>query len=363
MYLLFMLKRLEQRLRDFSDWNFVTLLGIILLARVGPSPIGKPWVGWVYDAARAFPKTTSYISYSPLPVLIAKVMREPRMIIWWSLFGVLLLVWILVVMDRLKVLFPKNYRIVQIIFAASQVVMLQSTFIGHYDNISVIAASLVFLWDSPILLLVGALLASGANAYMSFATGVCVLVLYLGTRSRRHLQIGIVYTLVSTFMLLGLHLFLQAPASGTRESIVLGQIGYVVKGAFGVWTFIILGVLGPLWFIYVWLMAQKEWSFGNVTLLRKFCVFMGTVGIPVGMSFFILDHTRIGVVVGALPLVLYLLPELQLFFVRYAHFVDGSFPVLSMALLVWVLYPAIIVDTSGVFRLPYAKFVAMISGG
>ena len=331
--------------------------------RVGPSPIGKPWVEWVYDAARAFPKATSYISYSPLPVLIARALHEPRMLAWWSIFALLLLAWILVVMRRLKVLYPKNYRIVQIIFAASQVVILQTTFVGHYDNISVIAASLVFLYDSPILLFFGALLASGANAYMSFATGVCVLVLYLGTRSRRHLQIGIVYTLVSTFMLLGLHLFLQTPSSGTRESIVLGQIGYVVKGAFGVWTFIILSVLGPLWLIYVWLMAQKEWSFGNVTLLRKLCVFMWTVGIPVGMSFFILDHTRIGVVVGALPLFLYLLPELQLFFVRYAHFVDGSFPVLSMALLVWVLYPAIIVDTSGVFRLPYAKFVAMISGG
>ena len=110
---------MEKQLRHTSSSTFVGILLVIAILRVGPSPIGKPWVGWVYDAARAFPKTTSYISYSPLPVLIAKVLREPRMIIWWSLFGVLLLVWILVVMDRLKVLFPKNYRIVQIIFAAS----------------------------------------------------------------------------------------------------------------------------------------------------------------------------------------------------------------------------------------------------
>ena len=80
------------------------------------------------------------------------------------------------------------------------------------------------------------------------------------------------------------------------------------------------------------------------------------------MSFFILDHTRIGVVVGALPLFLYLIPELQGALGRMGNLVKGSFPVLSVMVIVWLMYPPVIVDTAGVFRLPYAKFVTLVFG-
>ncbi len=358
-----MLNNLEKRLRWIADSTFIGLLLVIMIVRVGPSPIGKPWVGWVYDAARVFPKTTSYLSYSPLPVLIAKTIGEPRTLVWWGLFGLILILWFVAVMRRLRDLFPDHYRIVQIIFAASQVVMLETTHIGHYDNISVIAASLVFLWDSTWLIYIGALLAAGANSYMSFATGICVLVLYLGTKEKRHLKIGAIWTIVSAAMLIGLHVWLNGPASNTRENIVLHQVGSVVKGAFGVWSFIFLAVLGPLWFLYVWLIAQPEWSFGPVTKFRKLCVIKGTVIIPMLMSFFILDHTRIDVVVGGLPLFLYLLPELKLHLKRIGSLKEFKFPVLSTMLIVWIIYPAIIVDNAGVFRLPYAKFISLVSGG
>jgi hypothetical protein len=78
------------------------------------------------------------------------------------------------------------------------------------------------------------------------------------------------------------------------------------------------------------------------------------------MSFFILDHTRIGVVAGALPLFLYLLPEVKFHFARMTNLHGAKFPVMSAMLAVWLIYPAIIVDSGGVFRLPYAKFVALL---
>lgn len=357
-----MLNRTEKWLRGISDPIYVVLLMVISVIRVGPSPIGEPWVGWVYDAARVFPESANYISYSPLPVLIAKVLGEPRVVIWWALFGAILLVWFFAVMQRLKLLFPNHYRIAQLLFAASQVVMLQTTFIGHYDNISVIAASLVFLWNSPWLIYVAAFLAAGANPYMSFATGVCVVVLYFGTRTSRHLKVGLIYSIVSFAILVGSHFWMEAPAGGTRESIVLGELGSVIRGSLGVWSFIFLSVLGPLWFVFTWLLTQRDSSLGSLGVIRKFFIFMGVAGIPVGMSFFILDHTRLGVVVGCLPLFLYLLPELKRALEKLGKLKEIKFPVLSGGILIWILYPAIVVDTAGVFRLPFAKFISLVHG-
>ena len=197
---------------------------------------------------------------------------------------------------------------------------------------------------------------------MSFATGICVLFLYLGTREKFHLRVGVIWASTSAAMLVLLHMVLSAPDAGTRESIVVGQLGSVIKGAAGVWIFILLGLLGPLWFVYLWFMAQKSWSFGEVTFLRKLYVFIGVVGIPATMSFFILDHTRIGVVVGALPLFLYLLPELNRALAGLGDVLKGSLPVLSVMIFAWLAYPPIIVDTYGVFRLPYAKFITLIFG-
>jgi hypothetical protein len=241
--------------------------------------------------------------------------------------------------------------------------MLQTTFIGHYDNISVIAASLVLLWNSPYLIYIAALAAAGANPYMSFATGVCVLVLYLGTRNKRHLLIGSVYLVISSVMLVGLNLWLNAPADLTREGIVLGELESVIRGSLGVWSYIFLSVLGPTWIVFIYLFMRKAWSFGEIGGVQKSWVFLGVIGIPMGMSFFILDHTRLGVVVGLLPLFLFLLPEMKSFFTSIPTLRDIRFPVLSAGLLFWIMTPALIVDTAGVFRLPYAKFIELILGG
>lgn len=357
-----MLTKSEKWLRNISDRSYIVLLLLIAISRVGPSPVGAPWVGWIYDAARAFPSSANYISYSPLPVMIAKVLGQPNVVIWWMLFSALLFVWFVLVMYKLKSLFPVHYRIMQLLFAASQAVMLQATFVGHYDNFSVIAASLVFLWNSPWLIYFAAFLAAGANPYMSFATGLCVVVLYCGTKTNRHLNVGLIYSAVSLVVLIGSHFWMDAPAGGTRESIVLDQLFSVIRGSIGIWSFILLSVLGPLWFIFVWFIAQKDSSFGQVGLAQKIFIFMGVAGIPMGMSFFILDHTRLGVVVGFLPLFLYILPELKRALAKMVELTEIKFPVLSGGILVWILYPAIIIDTAGVFRLPFAKYISLMFG-
>ena len=135
--------RAEKWLRKTSDTSFVLLLLFIALLRVGPSPIGAPWVNSVYEAAKSFPNPINYISYSPLPTLIAKVLRQPPALAWWVIFGFILVLWFIVVMRKIKRIFPDHYRLIQIIFAASQVVLLEITHIGHYDNISVVGATVI----------------------------------------------------------------------------------------------------------------------------------------------------------------------------------------------------------------------------
>jgi hypothetical protein len=61
-------------------------------------------------------------------------------------------------------------------------------------------------------------------------------------------------------MLVVLHIWLTAPAGGTRESIVAGQINYVIKGALGVWPFIPLALLGPIWFLYIWVYSNSTFD-------------------------------------------------------------------------------------------------------
>ena len=287
-----MFTRIEGLLRNITDRAFVSFLLAILVVRVGPSPIGEPWVKWVYDASEAFPKATSHISFSFLPVFLAKMFGEPPVLVWWSIFGLILILWFLAVMNRLKTLFPNHYRMAQVIFASSQVVMLQTTFIGHYDNISVIAASLVFLWNSPWLVCIAAMAAAGANPSMSFATGVCVLTLYFGTRNSYHFFAGLAYFLTSSVTLVSLHFWLNAAPGLTREGIVLGELASVAKVSLGIWSFNFLSVLGPLWLVFAFLFFKETWSISEISGLRRFWVFLGVIGIPTGMTFFNLDGSN-----------------------------------------------------------------------
>jgi hypothetical protein len=198
---------------------------------------------------------------------------------------------------------------------------------------------------------------------MSFATGVCVLALYCGTRDKRHRLIAFIYLGISSLLLIGLHLWFNSPADATREGIVLGELGLVINASLGIWSFIFLSVLGPTWLGFGYLFLKKTWTTGQASHLKKFWVFLGVVAIPMGMSFFILDRTRLGVVVGALPLFLFLIPEMRKFFSSIPATKDLQYPVMSAGILFWIMYPALIVDSGGLFRLPYAEFVALITGG
>ncbi len=164
-------------------------------------------------------------------------------------------------------------------------------------------------------------------------------------------------------MLIGLRLWFNSPADATREGIVLEELGSVINASLGIWSFIFLSVLGPTWVVFGYLFLKKTWSTGQTSRIKKFWVFLGVVAIPMGMSFFILDRTRLGVVVGALPLFLFLIPEMRKFFASTPATKDIQYPVLSAGILFWIMHPALIVDSGGLFRLPYAEFMRLITGG
>lgn len=89
---------------------------------------------------------------------------------------------------------------------------------------------------------------------------------------------------------------------------------------------------------------------------------MATCVIPVAMAFFILDHTRIGAVVGLAPTLTLIYGELDRVVGAIKSRFVGEIPLGAWLLVIWLATPPLIVDTGGVFRLPYAKLLAELIG-
>ena len=131
-----MLSRLERRLSRLTDGRFLLLCCILAVTKVGISPIGKQWVQWVFDAARSFPGATSYVSYSLVPVFIAKAFGGHSVFAWYAFWLTVLIAWNYWVFHRLRRTFEGWHRLAWLGYIASPPFTLQCTMIGHYDAIS-----------------------------------------------------------------------------------------------------------------------------------------------------------------------------------------------------------------------------------
>ena len=352
-----MIQAFENRLRSISRFNYWTLLLFWAAIRVGVSPIGKEWFGWLLEASKAFPEASSYISYSPIPVLILKILGFSSPLIWWTLWLILDVSWLIFCFSRIEKKYGESARILQLILVMSQSVMVNLTMVGHYDNLIFIAGTTLLLFDGKIIYFLSAFLVGGANPYIGFASGVCFLFYYFYSKNLKHFQIALSWLFINLGYLIATHTWYFAPISGTRESIVFGQLWVVIKGSLGVWWFIPLTVLGPLTFIFGYLINEE---FSNATgklKLRLLSLLTAIFIIPTGMTYLILDHTRIGVSTGGIVLLLYIFENHY----RISNLTrKHKLPVLSMLFAIWILTPPLIVDSGGVFRLPYLKYLQIL---
>ena len=357
-----MLVRFNHFLLNVSVPKFILIVLSMVIIKTGPIPIGKEWVEWLFSASNGFPVATSYLSYSLLPVFLAKVVGINSYLMWIFLHLVILFFWIYLVVKKLDTKFQNHGRILAMLFLLSPAVTISITMIGHYDVLSLIGGSMVWLSSSYKYVFMGAVIASGANPNMALAVGICLLLLSWGTRFKFYFYSGVVWVFTSISFLIFTNIFYKEPISGTRESIVISQFGMVFRGVAGEIMFVVLSVLGVLIFPLGWILGKKHFSFGTVTNSRLLSIYLGSCVIPVVMAILILDHTRIGVVVSTVPIMLLLISEGPRLTEFISTKVKAEVPLLSFILLLWFAIPPVIVDSGGVFRLPYAKLLSYFFG-
>ena len=351
-----MISLLENKLLSISNLKFRVLIIIFAAVRVGVSPIGKDWFGWLLDAAQSFPEATSYISYSPIPVILLKALGTSSPYVWWFLWLFVYFGWLIICLLLIDKKFRESARVLQLIFIMSQSVMINMTIIGHYDNLIFMAGTLLLFFVNNYVYFFTAFLIGGANPNIGFASGVCFMFYYFYSKKSQHLRISLTLLFVSSIYLVGTNIWFTPPKSGTRETIVLGQISEVIKGSLGVWWFIPLTVLGPLTAIYFWLIFIFANTKSKVSKIKVASLILSTFIIPTLMAFFILDHTRVGVAAGGIV-------SLVFIFENYAtireRVIKYEIPILSILIIIWVLTPPVMIDSGGVFRLPYLKYIEL----
>ena len=349
-----MLQTIENKLQTISRLKYWSLLLIFAGIRVGVSPIGKEWFGWLLEASKSFPQASSYVSYSLIPVVLLKLLGLSSPYAWWTFWLILDISWLVFCFLRIEKKFGNSARFLQLILVMSQSVMLNFTMVGHYDNLIFIAGTSLLLFDGKIIYILSAFLVGGANPNIGFATGVCLFLYFVYSKNVKHFQIALSWFLVSLGYLITTHIWFTAPKSGTRESIVMGQFGEVIKGSLGVWWFIPLTILGPLAPLFGYLVIEEFSNAAKRFTLKLAGLISSIFIIPTGMAFLILDHTRIGVSTGGIVLFLYIFENHERILNLAAK---NKFPVLSVLFVIWILTPPVIVDSGGVFRLPHLKYL------
>jgi hypothetical protein len=320
----------------------------LLLLKNGLHPIGEDWISWVYSAGRSFPEPENYLSYSLFPVLLSKIISYPSSILWWSLFLILTAVFYLIVFVSIRKIAKGDYKKWLMIFLVFPFMITPLYYLGHYDLLTIGGAIITGLQNRKIFVFVGAILAISANSEQALFTSACVAALALGSNLSWHKYVAKVWLTLSVTAFVLLKTVLGDAGDGNRARIIFGQLKEVLANSSGQIHVIVFSVFGAGWLIFGLVYSA------NLGPIKNNFVLLGVVVIPVLLSLSILDRTRIGVAVGALPLILLLKQLMEIESSGKITKVSIKQNYLFYALL---LTPTLIVDTDGSLRLPYLELI------
>jgi hypothetical protein len=320
----------------------------LLLLKNGVHPIGEDWISWVYSAGRSFPEPENYLSYSLFPVLLSKIVSYPSFLLWWALFLLFTVVFYLVVFISIHKIAKADYKKWLMIFLAFPFMITPLYYMGHYDLLTIGGAIVAGLQNKKIFVFVGALLAIGANPEQAVFTSVCVATLAFGSNLPWHKYVAKVWLSLSFTVFALLRIFLGDAQDGNRAKIIFGQLKEVILNSSGQIHLIVFSVFSAGWLILGLIYSS------NSGPIRNEFVLLGVIVIPVLLSLSILDRTRIGVAVGALPLILLLKQlmdtnsseKISMLKIKQKHLLYGL-----------LLTPTVIIDTDGSLRLPYLELI------
>lgn len=329
-----------------SNRNFAFLFLVFVVLKNGVHPIGTEWIDWVYAAGKGFPNPENYLSYSMIPILIAKVMNFPIYLIWWLFYACLTVLFYILLTNYLEKIAGKNFKKTLLIIFSFPFLISPLYYLGHYDLITISGGLIAGLTNSKKLIVFGAILAIGANPEQALMTSICIFFVALGTRVKLHKYIARVWITLSLMSYILLKLVIGNSDDGNRMNIIIGLLKEVVLDSAGKLNLIIFSVFGLGW-VFIYFIFRFEKTFYN-----KFLVLLGTVLLPVGLSISILDRTRIGIAVGCLPMVLaikYLISSKTVNIFERIR--------LEHLMIAFVLVPTIFIDTDGSLRLPYYELI------
>jgi hypothetical protein len=343
-----MISRQVSRLLSSSNLNFTFVIMALLLLKNGLHPIGEDWIRWVYSAGRSFPEPENYFSYSLFPVLLSKIVSYPSFVLWWALFLVLTAVFYLIVFMSIRKIAKDNYKKWLMIFLVFPFMITPLYYMGHYDLLTIGGAIIAGLQSRKIFVFVGAVLAISANPEQALFTSVCVTTLAFGSNVSWHRYVAKVWLTLSVTAFALLKIFLGDADSGNRAEIIFGELKAVIANSSGQIQVIIFSVFGAGWLFFGLIYSA------NLGPIRNKFVLLGVFVIPVLLSLSILDRTRIGVAVGALPLILLLRQLMEVESSGNIAKINIKQNYLFYGLL---LTPTLIIDTDGSLRLPYLELI------
>jgi hypothetical protein len=204
------------------------------------------------------------------------------------------------------------------------------------------------LTKSKKMVVLGALVAIGSNPEQAIMTSICVFIFSLGTKSSFHKFIAKIWVSLSLSGYLMLKLFIGTSNDGNRINIIIGQLKDVVPDSIGRLNLIAFSVFG-----LGWALIYLAYKFTDIFPNRLLVIF-GSAVLPVCLSILILDRTRVGVAVGALPIVLFIKFILDFEPAKNALLNKINFEYLIVA---FMLIPTILIDTDGSVRLPYLELI------
>lgn len=135
------LESIGRRFAAMTMSRIVLIIGIIAVLRAGVAGVGPAWLEPLGESARAFPRSTNWLSSSVLPNVIARMTGEPGRAMWWSMGAVVLCAVLIGVWRMIRDLGAWT-RPALILVCVSPAFATSLGMIGHSD-IFMIAASLI----------------------------------------------------------------------------------------------------------------------------------------------------------------------------------------------------------------------------
>lgn len=346
-----MLTALISNFLKLSNTKFTLLITVLIILKNGVHPIGTDWIDWVYLASANFPEATNYLSNSVFPMYISRLIEYPTYLIWWVIFTLLTILFYIFLSIKIKNIYGSNYKIALLSFLIFPFTYIPLYYIGHYDLLTIFGAILAGLTRKKTIVVLGVCFAAGANPEQALVTSICVALLSIGTRSKWHRFVAIVWFSCSVLSLAMLRLFVGKPSTGNRIESIIGQIDSVFFNSLGLTHILIFSVFSSGWVVLYIL------GFQEVSKTRNIMVISAVVIIPASLAILILDHTRVGVAVSALPLIIflkhYLTPE-------FFNLLNSRYPKPEHLLFLVLFTPSVVVDVGGNLRLPYLELIRWI---